>query len=139
MWRTGQSLPNAIRLTTAKYYTPTDAPFTNRIKRYFHSRHKRVPGELLMHGMIGDPSYIEPGHEGEAEPVEPLEKETAPSATPRQAAPVEPETPGDPAATPTPIRSFTSSACPKPRRSRRKRKKRKSRSTMSCWSRRSAR
>ena len=67
-----------------------------------------------MHGMIGDPSYIEPGHEGEAEPVEPLEKETAPSATPSpEAAPVEPETPGDPAATPTPDPQFYLKRLPK--------------------------
>jgi len=82
----GNALPNAFRLTTAKYYTPSGRSIHHKgiepdiaiaIPKGFQS-------DLIRHGMIGDPSQIEPGSTEEPGTVERAtpEPESTPTTSP---------------------------------------------------------
>lgn len=72
----GNPLPNALRITTARYYTPKGRSIHNVgiIPDITTPVSKDFQANLLRHGMIGDPSQIEPGRENpdlvEDEPIE---------------------------------------------------------------------
>jgi len=125
----GNEMANAIRLTTARYYTPSG--------RSIHGKGIKpdvsipVPADfevgLLRHGMIGDPSTIEPGTEvpkddqattqpsptQESEPTE----EPEPAATPEETPKAEQGAP-----TPTPDPDFYKKLLPKPKKTKTEKK-----------------
>jgi hypothetical protein len=107
----GNELPNALRLTTAKYYTPSGKSIHNiGIKPDIAvAVPKGFQAELIRHGMIGDPSQVEPGHNG-IHPENGNEIETAPEPESRIEEELHdetiPESPENPEAAPTPDPEF---------------------------------
>jgi carboxyl-terminal processing protease len=111
----GNLLPNAMRITTARYYTPNGRSIhnvgiipdiTTPIPRDFQAN-------LLRHGMIGDPSQIEPGRENPELIEEELLEEPTSTPEPEQNT-TEDDGESAPTATPTPDPNFYRKALPKP-------------------------
>lgn len=106
----GNPLPNAFRLTTAKYYTPSGRSIHHKgiAPDIAIAVPKGFQGDLMRHGMIGDPSQIEPGtatEDGDTGETGTVERQTPEPeespAEPRILIP-EPDSDADPENGPTP-------------------------------------
>lgn len=111
----GNPMPNAMRITTARYYTPNGRSIhhVGIIPDITTPVPKDFQANLLRHGMIGDPSQIEPGRENPDLMEEELLEQPTPTPTSEPSDANEDAEP-TPEVTPTPDPDFYRKALPKP-------------------------